>query len=133
VPAEHVPGLVEALLHLFQAKAETLQHRTNDLIRGEGGADAVGRARDELRSLDHAIEQLGWDPGADGRPGQVTARRAVLRDAILAATDDAAEHLSALCSALVRGEGSVADIREQLRALGGLLELLGATEGDRGR
>jgi hypothetical protein len=129
VPAAHVPGLVEALLHLYQAKAESLQHRTNDLIRGEGSADALVRARDELRSLDEAIEQLGWDPGASGRRGQVRAGRAVLREATLATIDDAGERLNGLCSALVRGEGSVADLRAQLRALEGLLELLRETEG----
>jgi hypothetical protein len=123
-----VPGLVEALLHLYQAKAESLQHRTNELIRGEASADAVVQARDELRSLDQAIDQLGWDPGADDRPGQVTAGRAVLREATLAATDEAGERLSALCRSLVRGEASVADLRAQLRALGDLLELLGETE-----
>jgi hypothetical protein len=125
-----VSGLVEALLHLYQAKAESLQHCTNDLIRGEGSTDALVRARDELRSLDHAIEQLGWDPGASGRPGQVRAARAVLRDATLGAIDDAGERLSALCTALVRGEGTVIDLKAQLRALEGLLALLHEAEGE---
>jgi hypothetical protein len=52
----------------------------------------------------------------------------VLREAILAATDDAGERLSSLCTALVRGEASAADLRAQLQALEGLLELLRQTE-----
>jgi hypothetical protein len=48
----------------------------------------------------------------------------VLREATLGAVDEAGEHLSAECTALLRGEGSLAAVESQLAGLQGLLELL---------
>jgi hypothetical protein len=130
VPADHAAGLVDALLHLYQAKAETLQQRTNELIRGEGSADRLVEARDELRSLEQAIEELGWDPASRDRTVEVTAERAVMREATLGAIDEAGERLSADCTALLRGEGTLAAVERRLEGLQGLLELLRAVSCD---
>lgn len=127
--AEDAAALVEALLHLYQAKAESLHERANDLIRGEGSADSLLRTREQLRSLDQAITQLGWDPGAPTRPVDVTAARAVLREGILVAIDEAGEQVSGRCTALLRGEGSAKEVATQIDTLRGLLELLHQAEG----
>jgi hypothetical protein len=129
VSAEHAGALVEALLHLYQAKAESLHERANDLIRGEGSADGLLHTREELRSLDQAISQLGWDPGSPNRPVDVTAARDVLREAIMVAIDDAGEQVSGRCTALLRGEGSAKEVAAQIETLRGLLELLHQAEG----
>jgi hypothetical protein len=130
VPADHGPALVEALLHLYQAKAEALHQRTNDLIRGEGSTELLLRTRNELYALDQAIERFGWDPGASVGPAEVTADRAVMDEAIRVAIDDAGERISVLCTSLLRGEGSLPEVRSQLEALASLLELLRETGGD---
>jgi hypothetical protein len=130
VPADHAAALAEALLHLYQAKAESLRQRVNDLIRGEGSAEAVAQSRSELQALDQAIEQLGWDAGARDGDLDVTAERAVLREATMVAIDDAGERLSGLCTALLRGEAAPAEVSGQVDAVGGLLELLHAAGGD---
>jgi hypothetical protein len=130
VPAQHGPALVEALLHLYQAKAEALHQRANDLIRGDGSAEALRRTRHELYALDQAIERFGWDPAMSERPAEVTAGRAVMGEAIRVAIDDAGERLSELCTSLLRGEGSLTELRSQFEALGGLLELLREAQGE---
>jgi hypothetical protein len=121
---------VEALLHLYQAKAEALHQRANDLIRGDGSPEALLRTRNELRALDRAIEPFGWNPAASERPAEVTAGRAVMGEAIRVAIDDAGERLSELCTSLLRGEGSLTELRSQFEALGGLLELLREAQGE---
>jgi hypothetical protein len=129
VPAEHTAGLVDSLLHLYQAKAESLHQRANDLIRGESSAEAVRVTRDELGSLDRAIEQLGWEPRGSDAPVEVTAERSVLREAVLVAIDEAGDQLSEHCTALLRGEGSAAAIGDGIEGLRGLLGLLREAEG----
>jgi hypothetical protein len=56
---------------------------------------------------------------------EVTGIPAVIREATLVAIEEAAERLSRLCTALLRGEGSRADAIAQATAVRGLLELLG--------
>jgi hypothetical protein len=122
-----VAAVVEALLHLYQAQAESVGRRANDLIQGEGSADALLRSREELRDLDEPLEQLGWDFRASDGPGEVTAARAVLREATMVAIDDAGERLSGSCTDLLRGEVSLEEVSGRVEALRGLLELLGET------
>lgn len=115
---------MEALLHLYQAKAESLQRRVNDLIRGDGAAEAIAQSRNELQALEGALEQLGWDAGARAGVVDVTAASGVLREATKVAIDDAGERLSGLCTAMLHGEASPAEVSGQVDAVRGLLELL---------
>jgi hypothetical protein len=131
VPADQAAGLVDALLHLYQANAESLHQRANDLIRGEASPEALQGARNDLRALEHAIDQLGWDRRTPERPAEVTAERAVLRQAVLAAIDEAGDQLSEHCTALLRGEGSAGAIGSQIERLQGLIELLREAEARR--
>jgi hypothetical protein len=55
---------------------------------------------------------------------ELTGARAVLHQATLVAVDDAGDRLSGLCTALLRGEASAAEVRDQVDALRGLLDLL---------
>jgi hypothetical protein len=131
ISADQAAGLVDALLHLYQAKAESLQQTTNDLIRRDGSSEAVLRARDELRAIDQAIDQLGWDPGRPKRAVEITAERGPLREAVAAAIDEAGTQLSARCTELLRGEGSAAAIDTGIEELRALLTLLRNAEGAR--
>jgi hypothetical protein len=131
IPADRAAGLVDALLHLYQAKAESLHHTTNDLIRRDGSSEAVLREREELRAIDQAIDQLGWDPVRPERAVEITAERGPLREAVAAAIDEAGTKLSARCTALVRGEGSAAAIDAGIEELQALLALLRNAEGAR--
>jgi hypothetical protein len=131
VPADHAAAVAEALLHLYQAKAESLQQRVNDLIRDEASPGSVIETRDQLQALDQALEYLGWDARSSDRAVEVTASRSVLREATMVAIDDAGERLSGICTALVRGEATIADVNAQLESVRGLLDLLRAADGDR--
>jgi len=124
VSAGHAAALVEALLHLYQAKAESLQQRVNDLIRGEGSAGPVIETRNQLHALDQALEHLGWDAESTDGPVEVTASAGVLREATMVAIDDAGERLSGLCTALLRSEATIADVNAQVESVRGLLKLL---------
>lgn len=124
VPADDAGALGEALLHLYQAKAESLQHRVNDLIKGEGSATAVAESRSDLQALDQALDQFGWGLGARDGPLEVTAPHAVLSEATKVAIDDASERLSGRCTALLRGEASLPEVSGEVEVVSGLLELL---------
>jgi hypothetical protein len=129
MPAVQAAGIADALLHLYQAKAESLHQRAGELIRAEASPEALRGARDQIRAIDRAIDQLGWDSRRTDRPVEVTAERAVLREAVVAAIDEAGDRLSAHCTALLRDEGSTAAIDAGIENLRGLLELLRETEG----
>jgi hypothetical protein len=49
----------------------------------------------------------------------------------MVAIDDAGERLSGLCTALLQGEATIADVTAQLESVRGLLDLLRAADGDR--
>jgi hypothetical protein len=129
VPGDHVPGIADALLHLYHANAESLHQRVDALIRDEASPEGLHEARAELGALEHAIDQLGWDRRAPDGPVEVVAERAVLRQAILAAIDEAGDRLNRHCTALLRGDGSEASIVAGIGALEGLLALLRETDG----
>jgi hypothetical protein len=123
-----VAAVVEALLHLYQATAESLQRRAAGLIQGEASADVLLQTRQELQELDHALDQLGWGAHAGDGPVEVTAARRVLREATMVAIDDAGERLSTACTDLLRSDGSRAEVDGQVDTVRSLLELLGETD-----
>jgi hypothetical protein len=84
-------------------------------------AAALGEALLHL----HRAGAVRQRPAPDGGAVEVTGTPAVLREASLVAIDEAAEGLSRLCTALLRGEGSRADAIAQATTVRGLLELLG--------
>jgi hypothetical protein len=73
----------------------------------------------------HRADSVRQRPVPGGDVVDVTGAAAVLREATLVAIDEAAERLSRLCSALLRGEGSRAEAIAQATAVRGLLDLLG--------
>jgi hypothetical protein len=62
------------------------------------------------------------------RSGEVTARRAQLRELLLVAIDEAADGLSAQCTALLRGSGSAGQVRDGVEELSALLDLLASVD-----
>ena len=72
----------------------------------------------------HRADAVRQRPVSGGGVVEVTGSPAVLREATLVAIDEAAEGLSRLCTALLRGEGSRADAIAQATAVRGLLDLL---------
>ncbi len=127
--ADQAVALGEALLHLYQAKAESLQCRVNDLLEARGSAATVAESRRELRAVDQTLDQLGWEAGERNGPVEVTATRALLREAVAAAIDEAGNQLSAQCTALLRGDGSAAAVDAGIEGLRALLKLLRETDG----
>jgi hypothetical protein len=59
------------------------------------------------------------------RSGELTALRPQLRELLLVAIDEAADGLSGECTALLRGSGSVAQVRAGVEEVSALLDLLG--------
>ena len=80
-------------------------------------ADALADALTHLRPATAEVVR-------QGDTVEVTSERAVLREATLVAIDDAGERLSLRCTSLLRGEATAADVRAELEALRGLLDLL---------
>jgi hypothetical protein len=87
----------------------------------------LGVSADQAKALTDALQHLEpakVDVVPLGGAYELTGSRAVLHEATVVAVDDAGERLSGLCTALLRGEASPAEVREQLEALRGLLDLL---------
>jgi hypothetical protein len=80
-------------------------------------ADALADALTHLRAAKAEVVR-------QGDTVEVTSERTVLREATLVAIDDAGERLSRLCTSLLRGEATTAEVRAELEALRGLLDLL---------
>jgi hypothetical protein len=83
-------------------------------------AAALGEALLHMRRADAVRHR----PVAGEDVVDLSGTRAVLREATLVAIDDAAERLSRLCTALLRGEGSPAEAIAQAASVRGLLDLL---------
>jgi hypothetical protein len=60
--------------------------------------------------------------------GELTAVRTQLRELLLVAIDEAAEGLSAQCTALLRGSGSAAQVRAGVDEVSALLDLLASVD-----
>ena len=80
-------------------------------------ADALADALTHLRAAKAEVVRQGDSV-------EVTSERAVLREATLVAIDDAGERLSRLCTSLLRGDATTAEVRAELESLRGLLDLL---------
>jgi hypothetical protein len=88
----------------------------------------VARILDALVHLEDAADREVLT-----RSGQLTAPRAVLREVLAVAIDEAAEALSGACTALLRGTGSAGEARARVEELSGLLDLLESVERPIGR
>jgi hypothetical protein len=100
VPPERVARLIDALQHL----------RLASTALPRASLDALGRALAATRA-------------APGRSIEVEAPRAVLRELLAVAIDEAGETLGGSCTALLRG-GSLSGVHSGLAELDGLVELL---------
>jgi hypothetical protein len=89
----------------------------------------VARVRDALDHLEHALPRLQAELGeaTDGR-FEVTGSRAVLRELIAVALDEAGEALATACRGLLRGEEASAAVRERVAEVADLLEVLETVE-----
>jgi hypothetical protein len=73
----------------------------------------------------HRADSVRQRPVSGEGVVEVTGTPTELREAALVAIDEAAERLSRLCTALLRGEGSGAEAIAQATAVRDLLDLLG--------
>jgi hypothetical protein len=81
--------------------------------------ERVARVRD-------ALEHLGMEPLTASR--QLTVRRELLREVLTVAIDEVADALGGQATRLLRGGGSVAEVRAGVDELSGLLDLLESVE-----
>jgi hypothetical protein len=79
------------------------------------------------------LDALGHLGLPEARPaladaGTITAPRAQLHEVVLVAIDEAADELSAECTALLRGSGSSERARAGVEEMSALLDLLGSVD-----
>jgi hypothetical protein len=79
-----------------------------------------------VATLLDALEHLGKRAERDAlaASGSLTAPRALLRDVLKVAIDEAGDALGRHCSSLLRGTGSAAEVRAGVEELGDLVDLL---------
>jgi hypothetical protein len=87
--------------------------------------DRAARVSDALGHLEAAVDGPTLAPS-----GELTGRRAQVRELLTVAIDEVAEALGGECTRLLRGTGSAAEVRAGVEELSGLLELLERAEGD---
>ncbi len=82
---------------------------------------------DLVPGLVDALEHLESPPPSERQSDgtlTLTASREVLRELLAVAIDEAGEAVARASTRLLRGEGSVGDLRARLAVLAGLVELL---------
>jgi hypothetical protein len=100
VPPDRVARLTEAVHHLLESASEASD-------------PSFDRLADDLRSGRRASTSI-----------VVSAPRTELREVLHVALDEAGEMLAGACTALLRGRGSLEEVRSRLAELLGLVDLL---------
>ena len=123
VRAEDAPAVLEALLSLYGARADSL-------------AEAAGRtdparlqdARTALMDADAALDAFGWEPGAQLGPAELAGPSGLVGEVLGTAVADAAETLERVLESYGRGEETLAGLAAAQERLAVLLGLFAAHE-----
>lgn len=130
VPSQHVDAVRDGLLHLYSGVAEALHRAAGDHVQTHAAQDPLRGCQVELRDLEDALEQVGWDYDPHPAGLELTAHPEVLSDVLHAALADATERFEAASARYWRGHGTAGEAEAALADLRSLLALLEEAHGD---
>jgi hypothetical protein len=128
VPAQQVTAVLEALLTLYEVKAEALSFATTDYQKEPRTLPALQERQRELADVEAMIGRIGWEPRERLGGAELAGSPALVREALLGALVHAAEAASAACHVYESGAAELESIRTALDDAGRLLDLFAAFE-----
>jgi hypothetical protein len=130
VPSDHVDAVRDGLLHIYSGVAEALHRAAGEHAATRGTPEALRGYQVELRDLEDALDQVGWDylPAQD--PLELTAHPELLSDVLHAALEEAGERFDGARERYWRGQAAAAEPEAALAAMRMLLRLLEEALGD---
>lgn len=131
VPSDHVDTVRDGLLHIYSGVAEALHHAAGDHAAARGTPEAVRGYQVELRDLEDALEQVGWEYLPVEQAVELTAHPELLSDVLHAALEEAGERFDAARQRYWRGQAAADEPEGALAAMRTLLDLLEEALGDR--
>jgi hypothetical protein len=132
VPSDHVDAVRDGLLHIYSGVAEALHRAAGEHAATRAAPDSVRGYQVELRDLEDAIDQVGWEYLPSGAV-ELTTHPELLSDVLHAALEEAGERFDEVRERYWRGQAPVADVETALAAMRTLLGLLEEALGDRAR
>jgi hypothetical protein len=133
VPSDHVDAVRDGLLHIYSGVAEALHRAAGDHAATRGAPEALRGYQVELRDVEEALDQLGWDYLPATGPVELSTHPALLTDVLHAALEEAGERFDAARERYWRGQAAVTDVESALAAMRTLLTLLEDALGDAAR
>lgn len=130
VPSDHVDAVRDGLLHIYSGVAEALHRAAGDHAATRGAPEALRGYQVELRDLEDALDQVGWDYFPATEPMEVTAHPELLSDVLHAALEEAGERFDQVRQRYWRGQTGAGEAELALAAMGTLLGLLEQALGD---
>jgi hypothetical protein len=129
IPSELVETVTSTVLGLYGARADALAARTQGFL--EGGDDLVEleHARDELRTVEDALADLGWPDGAPSSAVELLGPPMLLREVTRCALLDAADAVVEVVSRYEAGGEELPAVRRAVEAVPALFDLFASFEG----
>jgi hypothetical protein len=124
VPSDHVDAVRDGLLHIYSGVAEALHRAAGDHAATRAATEALRGYQVELRDLEDALEQVGWEYLPADAPVELTAHPELLSDVLHAALEEAGERFEGARERYWRGQAQVTEVESALAAMRTLLSLL---------
>jgi hypothetical protein len=131
VPSDHVDAVRDGLLHIYSGVAEALHRAAGEHAATRAANEALRGYQVELRDLEDALEQVGWDYLPTTEPMELTAHPELLSDVLHAALEEAGERFDTVRQRYWRGQVGAGEAELSLAAMATLLSLLEQVLGDR--
>lgn len=131
VPSDHVDAVRDGLLHIYSGVAEALHRAAGDHAATRAATEPLRGYQVELRDLEDALEQVGWEYMPAAAPVDLTAHPELLADVLHSALEEAGERFDGARERYWRGQAGAAEPESALGAMRTLLSLLEEVLGDR--
>jgi hypothetical protein len=128
VPAREITAVLEALITLYEVKAEALSFAAIDYLNDPPTLPALQERQRELAAIEEMIGEIGWDPRERLGAAEIAGPPGLVREALLGALIHAAEGLPEACHRYEAGGAELGDIRAALDCACRLLDLFATVE-----
>jgi hypothetical protein len=130
IPSEQVATVTSTLLGLYGARAEALAASAQGFLEGVDDLVELEHARDELRTVEDALADLGWPGSSAGEPVDIVGPAMLLREVTRTALLDAADAVVEVVSRYEAGGEELPAVRHAVEAVPALFDLFASFEGD---
>jgi hypothetical protein len=113
VPAQLVTAVLEALITLYEVKAEALSFAANDYLNDPPTLPTLRARQRELADVEEMIGRIGWEARERLGAAEVAGPAALVCEALLGALVDAAEDLPEACRRYDAAASEHADVHRR--------------------